>query len=141
MLYQPTTGQDIIYTAPVPTDKDDLETIEDIKEHPNADAAVKHNIPVGERSNVHHTAEYLYVPSTTEDADGKYAVFTTNRDDIDTDEIEPICNSYSRRWDIENRTSRSKSSYRGLLRWTIAFGSRASCCPRCSTTCGDSPTI
>lgn len=93
----------IIYTAPVPKYEDDLETINGIKEHPNADAAVKHNVPVGGGSNVHHTAEYLYVPSTSDDADGKYAVFTTNRDRVDTDQIEPICDSYSRRWDIENQ--------------------------------------
>ena len=102
-VYTAIEDRDIIYTAPVPKYEDDLETIKGIKEHPNADAAVKHNIPVGEGSNVHHTAEYLYVPSTSDDADGKYAVFTTNRDDVDTDEIEPICNSYSRRWDIENQ--------------------------------------
>ena len=102
-VYAAIENRDITYTAPVPKYEDDLETIKDIKEHPNADAAVKHNVPVGDGGNVHHTAEYLYVPSKNDDADGKYAVFTTNRDDVDTGEIKPICDSYSRRWDIENQ--------------------------------------
>ena len=102
-VYAAIENRDITYTAPVPKYEDDLETIKDIKEHPNADAAVKHNVPVGDGGNVHHTAEYLYVPSKSDDADGKYAVFTTNRDDVDTGEIKPICDSYSRRWDIENQ--------------------------------------
>jgi hypothetical protein len=102
-VYAAIENRDITYVAPVPKYEDDLETIKDIKEHDNADAAVKHNVPVAVDGSLHHTAEYLYVPSTSDDADGKYAVFTTNRDDVDTDEIEPICDSYRRRWDIENQ--------------------------------------
>jgi|AntDeeMinimDraft_4_1070355.scaffolds.fasta_scaffold01013_1 hypothetical protein len=102
-VYAAIENRDIIYTAPVPKYQDDLDTIKDIKEHPDADAAVKHNVPVGYNGEVHHTAEYLYVPSTSDDADGKYAVFTTNRDDVGTEEIAPICNNYSRRWEIENQ--------------------------------------
>jgi hypothetical protein len=102
-VYAAIEDRDIIYTAPVPKYEDDLEMIKHIKEHPTADAAVKHNIPVSKDGDVHHTAEYLYVPSQSKDADGKYAVFTTNRDDVGTDEIEPICNKYRRRWDIENQ--------------------------------------
>ena len=100
-VYVAIDNRDIIYTAPVPKYEDDLDTIKDIKEHPNADAAVKHNVPVGYDGELHHTAEYLYVPSTSDDADGKYAVFTTNRDEVETDEITPISDSYTRRWDIE----------------------------------------
>lgn len=102
-VYAAIEDRDIIYTAPVPKYEDELEMIKDIKEHPTADAAVKHNIPVGIDGNVHHTAEYLYVPSRSKDADGKYAVFTTNRDNVGTDEIEPICDKYHRRWEIENQ--------------------------------------
>jgi len=60
-------------------------------------------VPVEYEGEFHHTAEYLYVPSTSDDADGKYAVFTTNRNDVGTEEIEPITNNYRRRWDIENQ--------------------------------------
>ncbi len=102
-VYAAIENRDIIYTAPVPKYKDDLDTIEGIKEHPNADAAVKHNVPVEYEGEFHHTAEYLYVPSTSDDADGKYAVFTTNRNDVGTEGIEPITNNYRRRWDIENQ--------------------------------------
>jgi hypothetical protein len=102
-VYAAIEERDIIYTAPTPKYEDDLETIKDIKKHENADAAVKHNVPVGIDGEVHHTADYLYVPSRSEDADGKYAVFTTNRDDVATDEIEPIRNTYNRRWEIENQ--------------------------------------
>jgi hypothetical protein len=102
-VYAAIENRDITYTAPVPKYEDDLETIKGIKEHDNADAAVKHNVPVAVDGSVHHTAEYLYVPSTSDDADGNYAVFTTNRDDVGTDEIAPICDNYSRRWDIENQ--------------------------------------
>jgi len=102
-VYAAIEDRNITYTAPVPKYEDDLETITDIKEHPDADAAVKHNVPVGYDGELHHTAEYLYVPSTSDDADGSYAVFTTNRDEVGTEEIEPLCNNYSRRWDIENQ--------------------------------------
>ena len=102
-VYAAIENQDIIYTAPVPKYEDDLGTIKDIKEHPEADAAVKHNVPVGYDGELHHTAEYLYVPSTSDDADGKYAVFTTNRDEVGTEKIEPISDSYTRRWEIENQ--------------------------------------
>lgn len=102
-VYAAIENRDIIYTAPVPKYEDDLDTIKDIKKHPDADAAVKHNVPVGYEGELHHTAEYLYVPSTSDDADGKYAVFTTNRDEVGTEEIEPISDSYTRRWEIENQ--------------------------------------
>ena len=102
-VYAAIENRDIIYTAPVPKYEDDLDTITGIKQHPNADAAVKHNVPVEYNGEVHHTAEYLYVPSKDDDADGNYAVFTTNREEVGTDEIEPITDSYKRRWDIENQ--------------------------------------
>jgi hypothetical protein len=49
------------------------------------------------------TAEYLYVPATSEDEEGSYGVFVTNRDHVTPDEITYVTNSYSRRWDIENQ--------------------------------------
>lgn len=93
----------ITYTAPVPMYEDDYTAIEKIEEHPTADAAVNHNVPVGYDGGIHHHAEYLYVPSENEDEEGKYAVFITNRDRVEPDEIEAVCNRYSRRWEIENQ--------------------------------------
>lgn len=96
-------GRGLLYTMPVPKYESDYETIKHIKSKDGVDAAVNHDIPVGIDGDVDHTAEYLYVPATSEDADGKYAVFVTNRDHVDADEIAHVTNSYSRRWDIENQ--------------------------------------
>ncbi len=52
---------------------------------------------------MHHEAEFLYAPSTSDDADGKYAVFVTNQDRVEPEEISSVVNGYSRRWDIENQ--------------------------------------
>ncbi|WP_122089910.1 transposase [Halalkalicoccus subterraneus] len=102
-VYAAVADRGLTYLSPVPKYEDDYEVIEDIESHPEADAAVKHDVPFGHDGEVHHTAEFLYVPSSSDDADGKYAVFVTNRDRVETDEIEAICNRYSRRWDIENQ--------------------------------------
>lgn len=93
----------ITYTAPVRKYEEDYIAIKKIEEHPEADAAVLHDVPVAIDGEVHHYAEYLYVPSSNDDEDGQYAIFITNRDHVDTDEIEAICSQYSRRWDIENQ--------------------------------------
>jgi hypothetical protein len=102
-VYAAVADRGLTYLSPVPKYEDDYEVIEDIESHPEADAAVKHDVPFGHDGEVHHTAEFLYVPSSSDDADGKYAVFVTNRDRVEPDEIEAICNRYSRRWDIENQ--------------------------------------
>ncbi|MDQ2074899.1 transposase [Haloarcula sp. H-GB4] len=93
----------LLYTMPVPKYESDYETIKHIKSKDGVDAAVNHDVPVGIDGDVDHTAEYLYVPATSDDADGEYAVFVTNRDHVDPDEIAHVTNSYSRRWDIENQ--------------------------------------
>jgi len=59
------------YLSPVPTYEDDLAAIQDIQEHPTADAAVKTRRSILDGEEVHHEAEFLYAPSTTDDADGK----------------------------------------------------------------------
>lgn len=102
-VYAAVADRGLTYLSPVPKYEDDYEAIEDIEAHSEADAAVKHGVPFGHDGEVHHTAEFLYVPSTNDDADGKYAVFVTNRDHVETKEIKAICNRYSRRWDIENQ--------------------------------------
>lgn len=109
-VYATVHDHDIIYTSPIPMYEDDYEIIDGIDTHPDADAAVLHNVPVGIDGKVHHRAEYLYVPTTDEDADGKYAVFTTNRDNVDTyEKIYQIVNHYRRRWDIESQYQSLKS--------------------------------
>ena len=102
-VYAAVADRGLTYLSPVPKYEDDYEVIKDIESHPEADAAVKHDVPFGHDGEVHHTAEFLYVPSSNDDADGKYAVFATNCGRVEPDEIEGVCNRYSRRWDIENR--------------------------------------
>jgi hypothetical protein len=96
-------GCDLLYTMPVPKYEPDYRAIKQIKSKDGVDAAVNHDVPVGIDGDVDHTAEYLYIPATNEDADGNYAVFVTNRDHVAPDEIAHVTNSYSRRWDIENQ--------------------------------------
>ncbi|MEF8907024.1 MAG: transposase, partial [Haloarculaceae archaeon] len=99
----------LVYTTPVPKYEDDYEAIKQIQSREGVDAAVKHEVPFAVDGERHHTAEFLYVPVTDEDADGNYAVFVTNRDHVSPDEIKHVTNSYSRRWDIENQYKSVKS--------------------------------
>lgn len=96
-------GCDLLYTMPVPKYEPDLQAIKNIKSKDGVDAGVKHEVPVEIDGDLDHTAEYLYVPTTDEDAEGEYAVFVTNRDHVAPDEIAHVTNSYRRRWDIENQ--------------------------------------
>ncbi|WP_053947868.1 transposase [Halolamina sediminis] len=102
-VYADVHDRDLTYLSPVPTYEDDLAAIQDIQEHPTADAAVKHDVPLGIDGEIHHEAEFLYAPSTSDDANGKYAVFVTNHDHVEPEEISSVVNGYSRRWDIENQ--------------------------------------
>jgi hypothetical protein len=108
-VYADVHERGLTYLSPVPTYEDDLAAIQNIQEHPTADAAVKHDVPVRIDGELHHEAEYLYAPSTSDDADGKYAVFVTNEDRVEPAEIRGIVNGYSRRWDIENQYKSIKS--------------------------------
>jgi len=96
-------GRGLLYTMPVPKYEPDYRAIKKIKSKDGVDAAVNHDVPVGIDGDVDHTAEYLYVPATSDDAEGNYAVFVTNRDHVAPDEVAHVTNSYSRRWDIENQ--------------------------------------
>ena len=96
-------GRGLLYTMPVPKYEPDYQAIKKIRSKEGVDAAVNHDVPVGINGEVDHTAEYLYVPATSDEEEGNYAVFVTNRDHVDPDEIEHVTNSYSRRWDIENQ--------------------------------------
>jgi len=102
-VYATVHDRGLIYTSPVPKYEDDYEVIENIEAHETADAAVNHDVPFGHGGEIHHHAEFMYVPSHSDDADGKYAVFVTNRDRVEPDEINSVCNGYRRRWDIENQ--------------------------------------
>lgn len=102
-VYATIHDRGLVYTTPVPKYEDDYEAIEKIESHDRADAAVKHEVPFAVDGERHHTAEFLYVPATADDADGDYAVFVTNRDHVAPEEITKVTNSYSRRWDIENQ--------------------------------------
>ncbi len=101
--------RDLLYTMPVPKYEDDYTAIKKIKSKEGVDAAVKHDVPVGIDGEVDHTSEYLYVPATSDNADGNYAVFVTNRDHVDPDEIVHVTNSYRRRWDIESQYKSMKA--------------------------------
>jgi len=102
-VYAEIHDQGLLYTTPVPKYEDDYEAIKQIERMEDADAAVKHDVPLAVDEEVHHTAEFLYVPATADDADGNYAVFVTNRDYVEPEEIRHVTNSYSRRWVIENQ--------------------------------------
>ena len=102
-------GRNLLYTMPVPKYESDLQAIKKIKSKDGVDAGVKHDVPVGIDGDVDHTSEYLYVPTTNEDAEGEYAVFVTNRDYIAPDKITHVTNSYSRRWDIESQYNSVKA--------------------------------
>jgi hypothetical protein len=108
-VYATIHDRELIYTTPVPKYEDDYEAIAKIESKEGVDAAVKHEVPFAMDGELHHTAEFLYVPATAEEADGNYAVFVTNRDHVGPDEIAQVTNSYSRRWDIENQYKSVKS--------------------------------
>lgn len=102
-VYATVHDRGLIYTSPVPKYEDDYEVIENIEAHETADAGVNHDVPFGHDGEVHHRAEFMYVRSQSDDADGKYAVFVTNRDRVEPDDIKSVCDGYRRRWDIENQ--------------------------------------
>lgn len=103
-VYAAIDDRDMIYGAMVPTYHDDLENIDEIDRQDGVNAGVLHNVPlVMDNGQVHHYREYLYVPSTSNDADGKYTTFVTNRRWVNPEDAIGIVNRYSRRWDIENQ--------------------------------------
>ncbi|ELY93750.1 hypothetical protein C484_07716 [Natrialba taiwanensis DSM 12281] len=102
-VYATIHDRGLVYMTPVPKYENDYESIAKIKSKEGVDAAVKHDVPFAIDGELHHTAEFLYVPATDEEANGNYAVFVTNRDHVAPDEIRHVTNSYSRRWDIENQ--------------------------------------
>lgn len=88
---------DVTYLIPKEKYAADFDGIEKITEHPLADVAVERAVPhwVDGRK---HEVSIMYVPSTNKE--GKYAVFTTNRD-VTPDEVLGLTDQYSWRWEIE----------------------------------------
>jgi len=64
-------GRGLLYTMPVPKYEPDHRAIKQIKSKDGVDAAVNHDVPVGIDGDVDHTAEYLYVPATSDDEEGE----------------------------------------------------------------------
>ncbi len=104
-VYAEIVDRGLEYTTPVPKYTDDYGNIENIKEHPDADMAIEPNVEFYMNGEVHHTANFLYVPvnDDNDDADGNYAVFVTNQDVETAEDIKRVVNEYRRRWDIENQ--------------------------------------
>ncbi|GAA0305245.1 hypothetical protein GCM10009066_18910 [Halarchaeum salinum] len=88
----------ITYLIPRPVYAADLDQIEKLEEHPLADVAVERAVPLSVDGRSHELS-FMYVPSTEED--GKYAVFTTNRD-VTPDQVMGLTAQYSHRWQIES---------------------------------------
>lgn len=87
--------------------KKDLENVEDIKQHPNADCAVEHDVTLTSTEN-QHSVDLLYVPS--KGSSDSYAIFTTNAD-ISVERIESITAQYRDRWTIENEYKSIKHNF------------------------------
>jgi hypothetical protein len=81
--------------------------IEDIQSTDGVDSGVQRTIEHGYQGRVHR-ASIMYVPSRKHD--GKYAVFTTNRD-VPPNEIESLVASYRDRWTIENEYKSIKENF------------------------------
>jgi hypothetical protein len=125
---------------PVPKCEPNYRSIKKIKSKHGVDAALNHDIPVGTDGDIDHAAEYLYVSATSDEAEGQYAVFVTNRDHVAPDEIAQVTNSYSRRWDIESQYK----SVKAYLPKTSSIDYRVrlfNFSQRCCTISGSSPTF
>lgn len=88
---------DVTYLIPKTICAADLDGIEKVKKHPLADVGVERAVPHWVDGRCHEVS-FLYVPSTKEE--GKYAVYTTNRD-VTPDEVMGLTAQYSWRWQIE----------------------------------------
>lgn len=77
----------------------------------------------------------------SDDAEGKYAVFGTNRDHVAPDEIAHVTNSYSHHWDIENQYKSLKAFLPKTSSKDYCVRLSASRSQHCCTISDDSPTI
>jgi hypothetical protein len=104
-VFNTIAAADTTYIIPKKTYEKDYQAMEQIEEHPEADAAVEHEVVSGDGERSHET-DFAYLPST--EVDGQYAVFATNQH-IEPAEIQSIERTYYRRWDIENGYKTIKS--------------------------------
>lgn len=102
-VYAEIVDRGLEYTTPVPKYTDDYENIENIKAHPEANMAIEPGVEFYRDGEVHHTANFLYVPVRDDDVDANYAVFVTNQDVETVGDIKRVVGEYRRRWDIENQ--------------------------------------
>jgi len=98
---------DITYLIPRPIYAADIDQIEKLENHPLADVAVERAVTLSV-NNRSHELSFMYVPSTEED--GKYAVFTTNRD-VTPDQVMGLTAQYSWRWQIESEYKTIKHNF------------------------------
>lgn len=97
----------VTYLIPKKKYAADWHRIEQIDEHSVADVAVEREVPLWVDGRKHKTS-IIYVPSTEEE--GKYAVFTTNRD-LSPDEAIGLTSQYRQRWVIENEYKTIKKHF------------------------------
>jgi len=103
----------------------DFKDIENIKEHPSADIAVKHDVPLTVDGRTHEV-DYIYFPSNEET--GTYAILLTNAD-VPVERAPGLKSQYNDRWmiEIEYRTIKqnflpttTSSDYRVRLFYFVA---------------------
>lgn len=103
----------------------DFEDIENVKNHPSADIAVKNDVPLTVNGRTHEV-DYIYFPSNEET--GKYAILLTNAD-VPVERASGLKEQYNGRWmiEIEYRTitqnflpTTTSSDYRVRLFYFVA---------------------
>nr|WP_239640524.1 transposase [Halococcus morrhuae] len=98
----------VTYLIPKKKYAADWRGIEQIDEHSAVDVAVEREVPLWVDGRKHKTS-IIYVPSTEEE-EGQYAVFTTNRD-LSPDEAIGFTSQYRQRWVIENEYKTIKKHF------------------------------
>jgi len=98
---------DITYLIPKRRYATDWHGIEQVDNHSVTDVAVERAVPLWVDGRKHNVS-FIYVPST--EADGHYAVFTTNRD-LSPDEAIGLTSQYCWRWTIENEYKTIKKHF------------------------------
>ncbi|SDJ62457.1 transposase [Natronorubrum texcoconense] len=98
----------LTYLIPKPAQADqDLENIEKVKTHPDADVGVVNDVLLTVDGRT-HGVDFMYVPSREET--GSYAIFTTNAD-VPPDRIQGLTAQYRDRWMIENEYKSIKKHF------------------------------
>ncbi len=85
----------------------DFEDIDNIREHPHADAGVTNNVELTVDGRT-HGVDFLYVPSRSDS--GNYAIFTTNAE-VPPERAPGLTAQYRDRWTIENEYKSIKEHF------------------------------